>query len=275
MSQFEKNFVETNGFKTHYLSAGSGEPLILIHGGGAGADSYGNWRECIPLFAEHMAVYAPDMVGFGHSDCPDPASFTYDADARIDQMIAFIETLNLGPCHIVGNSMGGATALGVGMKRPDLVKNLVLMGSAGLNREVNAALKPVLNYDFTLEGMRRVIEALANPHYIPSEEQLRYRYELSVKPEVKRSYSAIMAWVKEQGGLHFPEEDIAKVKNRTLVFNGKDDLVIPMREAYRFLELLDNSHGYFLPNCRHWAMIEYPQVFTRVTLEFLTNYAGR
>lgn len=273
MSQFEQRFVQTNGYKTHYLKAGSGEPLILIHGGGAGADCLGNWRDCIPLFAQRMAVHAPDMVGFGHSDCPDPANFAYDTDARVEQMIAFIEALGLGSAHIVGNSMGGATALGVAMKRPDLVKNLVLMGSAGLNRTLNAALKPVVNYDFTVEGMRRVIEVLANPAYIPSDEQLRYRYELSIKPEVKRAYQAIMGWVKEQGGLHFPEEDIARVKTRTLVFNGKDDLVIPMPEAYRFLELLENSHGYFLPNCRHWAMIEYPQIFTKVTLAFLTGYA--
>lgn len=273
MSQFEQRFVQTNGYKTHYLKAGSGEPLILIHGGGAGADCLGNWRDCIPLFAQRMAVHAPDMVGFGHSDCPDPANFAYDTDTRVEQMIAFIEALGLGSAHIVGNSMGGATALGVAMKRPDLVKNLVLMGSAGLNRTLNAALKPVVNYDFTVEGMRRVIEVLANPAYIPSDEQLRYRYELSIKPEVKRAYKAIMGWVKEQGGLHFPEEDIARVKTRTLVFNGKDDLVIPMPEAYRFLELLENSHGYFLPNCRHWAMIEYPQIFTKVTLAFLTGYA--
>lgn len=273
MIQFERRSVPTCGYNTSYLQAGAGEPLILIHGGGAGADSYGNWRECIPLFAEHMAVYAPDMVGFGHSDCPDPASFTYDADSRIDQFIAFIEALDLAPANLVGNSMGGATALGVAMKRPDLVKNLVLMGSAGLNHGINPALHPVVNYDFTREGMRRVIESLANPHFIPSDEMLDYRYELSIKPDVLKSYKAIMGWVREQGGLHFPEEEISKVKNRTLVFNGKDDLVIPMSEAYRFLELLDKSHGYFLPNCRHWAMIEYPQIFAKVTLDFLDNYS--
>lgn len=273
MPPFDSKFVDTDGYRTHYLAAGSGKALILIHGGGAGADCLGNWRDCIPLFAEHMAVHAPDMVGFGRSDCPDPATFAYDSDARIAQMIAFIETLGLGPADIVGNSMGGATALGVAMKRPDLVQNLVLMGSAGLNHGVSEALRSIVHYDFTLDGMRRLIQALANPDFIPSEEQLKYRFELSVEPRVQAAYKAISGWVRDQGGLFYPEEDIARVKTRTLVFNGKDDLVIPMAEAYRFLELLENSHGYFLPNCRHWAMIEYPEVFARVTLDFLADYA--
>ena len=142
MSEIQNRHVVTNGFNTHYLHAGQGTPVMLIHGGGAGADSQGNWTTCIPFFAASRQVFAPDMVGFGRSDCPDSASFTYDQDARTAQMIAFIEALDLGPVDIVGNSMGGATALGVAMKRPDLVQNLVLMGSAGLNHGVSDALKP-------------------------------------------------------------------------------------------------------------------------------------
>jgi pimeloyl-ACP methyl ester carboxylesterase len=78
-----------------------------------------------------------------------------------------------------------------------------------------------------------------------------------------------MGWIKEQGGLHYEESEIAAVKTRTLVFAGKDDLVIPMREAFRFLELMENSRGYFLPNCCHWPMIEYPELFVNLTLDFL------
>ncbi|MDX9717814.1 MAG: alpha/beta hydrolase [Thauera sp.] len=268
-----RKFVRTGTFNTSYFEAGSGEPVVLIHGGGAGADSLGNWKICFPLFAKRMHTFAMDMVGFGQSDTPDPAVFSYTQDARNDQAIAFIEAIGRGPVHIVGNSMGGATALGVAMKRPDLAKSIVLMGSGGLNHELSAALAPVVNYDYTLEGMRKIVAVLANPDMKMSEELLKYRYELSVDEGRKAAYRATMGWVKSNGGLHYQEEDIARVKTRCLVFGGKDDLVIPMKENFRFLELLENSTGHFIPHCRHWAMMEYPELFTRVVVDFLTEYA--
>ena len=50
--EFASHYVGTDGYRTHYLEAGSGRPLVLMHGGGAGADTYGNWRDCIPVFAK-------------------------------------------------------------------------------------------------------------------------------------------------------------------------------------------------------------------------------
>lgn len=269
MNPKDHQLVQTGSFKTGYYAAGSGETVVLIHGGGAGADSYGNWKNCFPLLAQRARVVAMDMVGFGVSDAPDPAGFQYTQDARTEQATAFIESLKTGPVHLVGNSMGGATTLGVAMNRPDLVKSIVLMGSAGLNHELNAALAPVVNYDFTLEGMRKIVEVLANPRMEMSEELLRYRYELSIDPQKRAAYKATMGWVKAQGGLHYEESDIARIKTRALVFAGKDDLVIPMKENFHFLELLENSTGYFIPHCRHWAMMEYPEIFSKVTLDFM------
>src|SRR5262245_56255052 len=88
---FASHFVEADGIRTHYFEAGGGEggrrpTMILMHGGGAGADAYGNWRDCIPLFAKHFRVIAPDMVGFGRSDKPSPANYVYDQPGRNRQL---------------------------------------------------------------------------------------------------------------------------------------------------------------------------------------------
>lgn len=264
--------VKTGEFQTHYIEQGSGEPVILVHGGGAGADSASNWTGCLPFFAARKRAIALDMVGFGHSDAPDPAAFTYSMDTRTAQLIAFIEALGLEKVSLVGNSMGGAASLGVAMQRPDLVENLVLMGSAGLPAPPGPALAAIAGYDFTVEGMRRVIAALANPHYTATEDQLTYRYELSVQPTIQAAYKATNAWIREHGGLTYTTEQIEQVKNRALVVHGKDDQVVPVSHAYRFLELLENSSGYIIPNCRHWAMIEYPELFSAVVLDFLDGY---
>lgn len=263
--------VTTNGYQTAYYEAGSGDPVVLIHGGGAGADSAGNWSSCLPLLAQRKHVYAYDMVGFGNSEAPDPATFSYTQSARNEQLVAFIEALPYERVSVVGNSMGGATGLGVAMRRPELVQNLVLMGSAGLNRQTHdPAIQAIVNYDFTIEGMRRIVAALANDDFVPTQDMLEARFRLSIQPSIRAAYGATMTWVKEQGGLHYDDADIATVKTRTLIFNGKNDRVCPMADAYHFLELLENSFGYFVPHCGHWAMIEYPELFARITLDFLS-----
>lgn len=267
---FADKFVETGGFRTHYIEAGSGEPLLLIHGGGAGADARGNWSESIPLFvAAGFRTIAYDMVGFGKSDAPDPETFAYSQSDRIDQLIAFIEALGFASVCIIGNSMGGATALGLAMRRPELLRKLVLMGSAGLSQQTGGPLSAMINYDFTIPGMERIVEALTHPGFAMSAERVAYRHELSIDPAVQKAYKATTAWVKQNGGLHYAESEIAPIKTETLVVNGKDDKVVPMAEGYRFLELLENSSGYFIPHCGHWAMIEHPVLFAEITVQFL------
>ena len=75
--------------------------------------------------------------------------------------------------------------------------------------------------------------------------------------------------VKERGGLWVVDARIATVKHRVLVVNGKSDKVVPVSQAIRYLELLENSTGVLLPHCGHWAMIEHPGVFAAIATSFL------
>ncbi len=262
-----------NGIPTNYIEAGSGDPLILIHGGGAGADSFGNWFSCIPMLAPHFHVIAVDLLGFGASGKPDPATFVYSQQARNDHMTAFVEGLNLGPVFLVGNSMGGATSIGVSIKRPDLVKKIILMGSAGIQAESGPALASITNYDFTREGMVKIVKALANKGFDIDGEMVDYRTALATEPKTRAAYAATMGWIKDQHGLWYEDAFIRQVKHPTLVVGGKEDIVVPFDKALRFLELIENSWGYFLPHCghwaMHWAMLEYPADFSSETIRFL------
>jgi 2-hydroxy-6-oxo-6-(2'-aminophenyl)hexa-2,4-dienoate hydrolase len=267
-----EHYIDAKGVRTRYLESGSGTPVILIHGGGAGADSYGNWRNVIPALARRHRVIAVDMIGFGRTAKPEG---TYSQDRRIDHLTDFIEALGLGgPAVLVGNSMGGATALGVSVHRPDLVRALVLMGSAGLNVEISKELLPIVNYDFTREGMTRLIRALTNDRFEIDEDLVSYRFALAAEADTRRAYAATMGWIKEQGGLFYEEDFIRRVGVPTLVVNGKDDKVVPMASAFRFLQLIDDSWGYIIPHCGHWAMIEHPESFAEATLSFIEARAG-
>ena len=264
-------FVEVNGINTHYYEAGSGEPLLLIHGGGAGADAWGNWRGCLHDFAEHFHVFAVDMVGFGFTDKPDPAEFEYNQTTRVEHIAGFIQALKLDKVCLVGNSMGGMTSMGVAIENPDMVKKVVLMGSAGIQAPISDELKSIMNYDFTPAGMERIVQGLTNPNFQYDQDIVLYRHALSVDPATSAAYSAIMGWIREQHGLYYQEDYIRKLSHPTLVLNGKLDKVVQLDCAYKLLELIEDSSGYILPHCGHWAMIEHPQKFASVALSFLRD----
>lgn len=262
-------YVDAGGQRTHYLEGGkAGAPtVVLVHGGGAGADSIGNWRYTIPHLVGDYHVLAVDMLGFGRSAKPE--SFEYSQPARNRHLLDFLHALDLKRVALVGNSMGGATALGVAMQEPQLVDRLVLMGSAGLNAEITESLKPIIFYDYTLDGMRRLIRALTGSRFKVSDELVQLRYELSIEPATRRAYTATMEWIRSQGGLFYRDDEIQRVSAPTLIVNGKDDQVVPLKNAYRFLELLQNSWGYLIPHCGHWAMLEAPAEFVAATRSFL------
>lgn len=273
MQGLSSNFVDTCGYNTHFIEAGSGKPLLLIHGGGAGADARGNWEKlALPLFAASRRAIALDMVGFGHSDAPDPDSFDYGPETRVDQLIAFIEAMGLGPVDIIGNSMGGRTTLAAAIRRPDLVGNIILMGSAGVDRSMGGALAALTEYDFTYAGMERIVAALTNDRYVPDPEMVQYRLDLSLRPAYARAFGATMKALKQRSGLWIEDDLIGSVQHRTLVLNGKDDKVVPTEHAYKFLALLPNSTGVILPHCGHWAMIEHPNAFANIVNAFLNNH---
>lgn len=263
-------FVETCGYRTHYIEMGEGRPLILVHGGGAGADARGNWEGlAMPLFAGNRRVIALDMVGFGDTLPDDHETFDYSPEARVLQLGAFIEALGLGPVDVVGNSMGGRTAVALASDRPELIDRLVLMGSAGLDHGMGGGLQALVTYDFTYAGMERIVEALTHDGFVADPAMVQYRLDLSCRDRNREAFKRTMGQIKERGGLWLDEARIAKVKHRALVVNGKGDKVVSVAQAVRYLELLDNSTGVLLPHCGHWAMIEHPQRFASIVRAFL------
>nr|BAH19982.1 AT4G36530 [Arabidopsis thaliana] len=119
------NFWEWRGHKIHYVVQGEGSPLVLIHGFGA---SVFHWRYNIPELAKKYKVYALDLLGFGWSD---KALIEYDAMVWTDQVIDFMKEVVKEPAVVVGNSLGGFTALSVAVGLPEQVTGVALLNSAG------------------------------------------------------------------------------------------------------------------------------------------------
>ena len=262
--------ITIEGVETHYLEEGAGETLVLIHGGGSGADAYGNWKDCIPYYAERFRVIAVDMPGFGRSAKPNPAEYNYGQTGRNKHMASFIAAIGGGkPVYLIGNSMGGATALGVTIAHPELIRKLVLMGAAGLDiaNPDPAPRKALGSYDYTPEGMRRLVAVLAGPNFDVSDELIHYRHQLTMQPGAREAMKAIHEHMLADP-MTYAEEKIAAVQTPTLVVGGKRDQIAVIERIYGYLRLMPNSWGFILPHVGHWVMMEAPKEFVRITTEF-------
>lgn len=269
----QSTFITAAGLRTHLLEKpANGTPrstIVLVHGGGAGADARGNWASVMQRLPQDRVV-AIDMVGFGESEKPGADSaYEYSQDGRDAHLAAAIAAIEPRGVVLVGNSMGGLTSLGVARRQPELVRSLVLMGSAGLPVPLSPALRTIMDYDYTREGMQRIVSGLTAPGFTIDPALVEYRYTRSIEPATRHAYGRITQWNKARGGLHQPEENFSSLAARTLVVAGKDDQVVPLACAYRFLELLRNSSGYILPQCGHWPMIERPGEFASVLSAFI------
>ncbi|PHU24921.1 hypothetical protein BC332_03253 [Capsicum chinense] len=119
------NYWTWHGHKIHYVVEGEGFPVILIHGFGASAF---HWRYNIPELAKKYKVYAVDLIGFGWSE---KALIDYDALVWRDQVVDFLKEIVKEPAVLVGNSLGGFTALVAATSLTDQVKGVTLLNSAG------------------------------------------------------------------------------------------------------------------------------------------------
>ena len=119
----QRHFVKANGLTMYYQEIGTGDPLILLHGGTATSDS---WQGHLPLFVEHFRVIMPDWRGHGKTDNPT-GEFSYRMLA--DDIAAFILALGLTKPLVCGYSDGGQITLDLGMRYPDIAGALGIGGA--------------------------------------------------------------------------------------------------------------------------------------------------
>lgn len=136
-------YVDVGGVRTNYLEAGSGPPLLLVHGSGPGVTAYANWRLNIGDLAGHFRVLAPEMAGFGFSDKPAAG---YSMASWAGQLVGFLDALGIERTSLVGNSFGGGLGIKVAVEHPERLDRLVLMGSMGVSFPITEGLDQVWGY---------------------------------------------------------------------------------------------------------------------------------
>lgn len=271
LEKIEKQMT-VDGIQTNYLEAGAGnkETMVLIHGSGPGVSAFANWRLVIPRLSETFHVFAPDVIGFGKTAKLEENE--YGLDVWVNHLINFIEEVADGPVHIVGNSFGGAMALHIAHRRPDLINKLILMGTVGVKHELSHGLQKVWGYDPSIENMRELIKLFSyNQAAANNEELVKLRYEASMDPESKEAFHN-MFYNNQQERLEelsLEDEEIKKIEKETILFHGLEDQVIPFEDtSYKLMKLLPNAELHLFNQCGHWTQIEKTEPFIDHILAF-------
>ncbi|MEY2632388.1 MAG: hypothetical protein RIR00_1042 [Pseudomonadota bacterium] len=263
--------LSANGIVTNYHDAGSGFPVLLIHGSGPGVSAWANWRLVMPRLAASRRVIAPDMAGFGYSE--RRGSQDYNMDAWVGQALGLMDALGLAQVDLVGNSFGGALALALAIRQPQRVRRLVLMGSVGVPFAITPALDAVWGYQPSLAEMRRLLDLFAFDRNLVNDELARLRFEASIRPGFQESFAAMFPaprqrWVEAMAST---EADIRALPHDTLVIHGRDDQVIPLSNSLTLAQWISRSQLHVFGRCGHWTQIEHAERFARLVEDFLAE----
>ncbi|GAC1482772.1 MAG: alpha/beta hydrolase [Ktedonobacteraceae bacterium] len=123
---FKRRSLMTSAGKMNYYEAGSGQPLIFLHGIGAGASSW-TWSKVAPAFAHQYRVIVPDWVGWGRSEHPRRYVLFADYIAQLDALLQYVDQ----PAHVVAQSLAAGFAASLADSSPERFASLTLMTPAG------------------------------------------------------------------------------------------------------------------------------------------------
>ncbi|HEV2529984.1 MAG TPA: alpha/beta hydrolase [Thermomicrobiales bacterium] len=236
--------VDLNGVDTWYDERGTGEPLVLLHGGLVGANAF---EAMAPHLEDRFRLYVPERRGHGHTpDQPGPITF----DLMADDTITFIETVVGGPVFLAGHSDGGILTLLIAQRRPDLVRKAVPI-SASMHHDVVLGLS-----DMSVEN---VVEWMGDDYAATSPDGRDHLPKFAAK--------VLRMW-REEPELH--PSDLTDISVPTLIMAADDD-AITFEHTTGLFEAIPGAQLAIVPGTSHALIDEKPALVAQLLADFLTN----
>ena len=272
----ESRHININGIRIHYVEAGQGSPVVLLHGLGA---SVVTWRENIGPLAERHRVYAVDLPGHGDSEKPDELSYSLSSMTNFTKSL--VEALGHKQAAFAGSSIGGGLALMTALHHPEVVSKLILSSSAALGREVALFLRlaslPFVGELMTSGARDATRTWLRKSFYDKSRasgdmlDELRRTNNLPGAREAGLKIARVYIGLWGVRRQYVLTRRLKRLEVPTMVFWGADDEIIPVKHAYRAASELPKCDLHVFTDCGHWVHVERSSEFNRLSLEFLSR----
>lgn len=257
------------GFKLHYLEAGKGAPVVLLHGlGGDGS----RWGPNIEPLAKDFHVFALDQIGFGQSDKP---LANYHTGMLSEFLVSFLKAVNLPRASLVGNSMGAGVALYTAVHFPQVVDRIVLADGGGYRAPAVAApaaptpealrrrqIQNSVTRDETREFFKILFhdKSLVTDTMVDEQLAMRLRSAFTITKIQEAG---------ERGTL--TEQEVRSVKAPALILWGKYDELANPAGADRLERAIPGSQKVIIDNCGHMPQLEKAGEFNRLVRDFLAK----
>jgi pimeloyl-ACP methyl ester carboxylesterase len=238
--------VEVGGVTTWYRVTGEGEPLALLHGGLTDASEFVATE---PALTSYFRVFTPERRGHGHSpDVEGPITY----DLMTEDTVAFLDQVVGEPAHLVGHSDGANVALMIALRRPDLVRRLVLVSAN-------------FNHDGLVPGTLDLVSDLAEMDVMAD------AYG-SVSPDGRDHFATVAAkidrMIREEPTM--TTADLAGVAARTLIMAGDDEAIAPEHTLSLFRGI-PSAELAIVPGTSHVLLLDKPELCNQILIDFLTR----
>ncbi|MCL4535049.1 MAG: alpha/beta fold hydrolase [Bacteroidetes bacterium] len=265
-------------YRVRYWEAGSGPPVLLVHGLGTAAEL---WQMSIGPLSERFRVLVPDLPGFGLTDKPDGG---YTLARGIHFLAEFLAERGASRASVVGNSMGGLLAAGLALEHSQMVERLVLVDTAGLGRDLGLVLRllslPGLGEVMAIPMLAALRWALGSLFYDPRrlpDHLVRTVHGHRCARAARHSLLKVTRRGIDLRGQR-PEilllDRLSGLQVPTLVIWGRQDGLIPLEHAYRARRAIPRCRLHIFEECGHLPMLEWPDEFNRVVADFLSQETG-
>jgi pimeloyl-ACP methyl ester carboxylesterase len=281
-SPLTRESLVVHGHRLSYLRAGSGPPLLLLHGI---ANNCQTWADVIPRLAESHTVIAPDLLGHGESDKPRG---DYSIAGYANGLRDLTSVLDIEQATIVGHSLGGGIALQFAYQFPERCERLALVGSGGLGPELSAGLRAatlpgaelVLGALTGISGPLRVgLQGVGRIGRVARLQRLHDLAEagdalLALKDvEARRAFLRTLRGVADARGQAVSALDRLYLANAVpmLVIWGSRDPIVPALHAETVRELVPTARVEVFQGAGHWPHLDDPERFCDVLLDFIAG----
>ena len=260
-----------NGYRMHYIDQGSGDAVVFLHGSGPGASGHSNFKGNYPFLVEAgYRCLVPDLVGYGFSDKPDdvdhPLSFFVECVKQT------LDCAGVNRCTLVGNSLGGAVALGLALEYPELVEKLILMAPGGLS-ELHEYQK--------MPGMQKVFEVFGSGEPV-THDIMKDLFAFGLMHDPSHATDELVAERLQimqimnghvMATMQVPvlTERLSEISCPVLGFWGMDERMMPENGIMALAKNVATLRLVLVTQCGHWVMVEHEDMFNRSCLDFLNN----